>query len=442
MDFNTLPPQVWPSGCRRESNGEVTFAGVAVSDLVKEFGSPLMLIDEDDFRARCRAMAEAFGAENVHYASKAFLSSTIARWIQEEGLHLDVASEGELAVALHGGFPAAHITAHGNNKSESFLQACLDNQVGTIVLDSFQELERLDALTQAEGKTARVLVRVKPGIEAHTHEFIATSHEDQKFGFSLASGSAYKAAIAAFEAPNIELIGLHCHIGSQCFDSAGFELAAERVLGLYQQLIPIVGEDTMSVLDLGGGYGIAYLEDEQPADVAAIAAKLHKAVETTAKELNITPPRLMVEPGRAIAGPAMITVYTVGTVKNVHINHEQTRRYIAVDGGMSDNIRPMLYGAEYDVRVMNKLCTGTPLASRIVGSHCESGDILLNDRQLPSDIEVDDLVAFAATGAYCYSMSSRYNMMLRPAVVAVSKEQGPRLMLRRETVEDFLALEA
>lgn len=439
--FNEVPAHVWPRNATRQEDGVITIAGVPLPEIAEEYGTPVFVVDEDDFRSRCQDMAKAFGGgENVHYASKAFLSKTIARWVDEEGLNLDVASEGELGIALAAGFPAERITAHGNNKSPGFLRTCVREGVSHIVLDSEQELELLDLLAARENKVQEVLIRVKPGIEAHTHEFIATSHEDQKFGFSLASGSAFNAARAAVNAENLKLVGLHCHVGSQVFDAEGFSLAAERVLGLVSRIHAELDAGGVGILDLGGGYGIAYTAAEEALDVAAVADDLLGKVAGHAAALGIDTPQLMVEPGRAIAGPSTVTVYEVGTIKDVHVDDDRTRRYISVDGGMSDNIRPALYGSEYDARVVSRFVDGEPVASRVVGSHCESGDILINDEQYPSDIRTGDLLALAATGAYCYAMGSRYNHFTRPAVVAVRAGQT-KLMLRRETLDDLLALE-
>ena len=438
--FNGLPAHVWPRNAARGTDGVVSIAGVALTDIAERFGTPVMVVDEDDFRSRCRDMARAFGGpEQVHYASKAFLTRTIARWVEEEGLSLDVASENELRIALMADFPAARITAHGNNKDDAFLRACVDEGVGHVVLDSDQELERLDAIAGEAGRAQHVMIRVKPGIEAHTHEFIATSHEDQKFGFSLASGSAYRAAEAAVEAANLELVGLHCHVGSQVFDAQGFTAAADRVLELYSRIHDELGV-ILPELDLGGGYGIAYTEDEQPLDVDEVAHDLLTAVAKTAAELGIEAPSVLVEPGRAIAGPGTVTVYEVGTVKDVTVDEGVSRRYLSVDGGMSDNIRPALYGSLYDARVVSRTVDGTATSTRIVGSHCESGDVLIRDAEYPDDIRRGDLVALAATGAYTYAMSSRYNAFNRPAIVSV-RDGAVTPMMRRETIEDFLALE-
>ncbi|GAB3711036.1 diaminopimelate decarboxylase [Corynebacterium nasicanis] len=439
-DFNDLPAHVWPRNAARQEDGVVTVAGVPLPEIAEEYGTPVFVVDEDDFRSRCQDMARAFGGpEHVHYASKAFLTRTIARWVDEEGLSLDVASLNELKIARAADFPAARITAHGNNKGPAFLRACVTEGVGHVVLDSEQELELLDAIAAGADTVQKVMIRVKPGIEAHTHEAIATSHEDQKFGFSLASGSAYRAAEAAVRAENLELVGLHCHVGSQVFDAEGFTMAADRVLGLYSQIHRELGVQ-LPELDLGGGYGIAYTEDEQPLNVDEVAHDLLTAVAKTAAELGIEPPTVLVEPGRAIAGPGTVTVYEVGTVKDVTIADDAKRRYLSVDGGMSDNIRPALYDALYDARLVNRFTEGQAVASRLVGAHCESGDILVRDAAYPDDIAVGDLVAVAATGAYAYAMSSRYNAFGRPPVVAV-RAGKTKLMLRRETVEDILALE-
>ncbi|MDK8768823.1 diaminopimelate decarboxylase [Corynebacterium freneyi] len=438
--FNGLPAHVWPRNASRGDDGVVSIAGVKLTDVAERFGTPVMVVDEDDFRSRCRDMAAAFGGpERVHYASKAFLTRTVARWVDEEGLSLDVASLNELRIALMADFPAERITAHGNNKDDEFLRACVVEGVGHVVLDSDQELERLEVIAGEEGRAQRVMVRVKPGIEAHTHEFIATSHEDQKFGFSLASGSAYRAAEAAVKAEHLDLVGLHCHVGSQVFDARGFTAAADRVLELYSRIHDELGV-VLPELDLGGGYGIAYTEDEEPLDVDAVARELLAAVARTAAELGIDAPTVLVEPGRAIAGPGTVTVYEVGTVKDVTVAEGVTRRYLSVDGGMSDNIRPALYGSLYDARLVSRMAEGRPTATRIVGSHCESGDILIRDAEYPDDIRRGDLVAMAATGAYAYAMASRYNAFSRPAVVSV-RDGVVTPMMRRETIQDFLALE-
>ncbi|WP_396931729.1 diaminopimelate decarboxylase [Mycolicibacterium sp.] len=439
-----LAPNVWPRNLVRKDDGEVSIAGVTVTDLAAEYGTPLFVIDEDDFRGRCREIAAAFGGgHNVHYASKAFLCTEIAHWVDQEGLSLDVASGGELAVALHANFPADRIALHGNNKSVDELITAVKAGVGHIVLDSMTEIERLDAIAGEAGVVQDVLLRVTVGVEAHTHEFIATAHEDQKFGLSLTSGAAMDAVRRVFATDHLRLVGLHSHIGSQIFDVAGFELAAHRVIGLLRDVVAEFGVDKtaqMAIVDLGGGLGISYLPQEDPPPIADLAGKLEAIVRSESAAVGLPTPRLVVEPGRAIAGPGTVTLYEVGTVKDVAIGSGQSRCYVSVDGGMSDNIRPALYGAEYDVRLVSRVTDAAPTLARIVGKHCESGDIIVRDTWVPGDVTPGDLLAVAATGAYCYSMSSRYNLIGRPAVVAV-RDGRARLILRRETVDDLLSLE-
>jgi diaminopimelate decarboxylase len=439
-----LAPNVWPRNAFRGDDGVVTVAGVAVTELAEVYGTPLFVIDEDDFRSRCRQIAAAFGGgRNVYYAAKAFLSSEIARWVDEEGLSLDVSTGGELAVALHAHFPAERIALHGNNKSVAELTTAVKAGVGHVVVDSMTEIERLDAVAAAAGIAQDVLVRVTVGVEAHTHEFISTAHEDQKFGLSLANGAAMTAVRRVFAADHLRLVGLHSHIGSQIFDVAGFELAAHRVIGLLRDVVAEFGVDKTAqvcTVDLGGGLGISYLPTDDPPPVSELAAKLGAIVRNESAAVGLPAPRLVVEPGRAIAGPGTITLYEVGTVKDVCVSATAHRCYVSVDGGMSDNIRTALYGAEYDVRLVSRASDATPTLARIVGKHCESGDIVVRDTWVPDDIAPGDLLAVAGTGAYCYSLSSRYNLIGRPAVVAVRDGQA-RLILRRETVEDLLSLE-
>ncbi|BBZ32411.1 diaminopimelate decarboxylase [Mycolicibacterium confluentis] len=443
-DILLLAPNVWPRNLVRGADGEVSIAGVTVSELAREYGTPLFVIDEDDFRSRCREIAAAFGGgEYVNYASKAFLCSEIARWVAEEGLSLDVCSAGELAVALHADFPPERIALHGNNKSVSELTTAVKAGVGHVVLDSMIEIDRLDAIAGEAGVVQDVFLRVTVGVEAHTHEFISTAHEDQKFGLSLASGAAMAGVRRVFETDNLRLVGLHSHIGSQIFDVAGFEIAAHRVLGLLRDVVAEFGVDKtaqISTVDLGGGLGISYLPQDDPPPMAELASKLHQIIESEAAAVGLPVPRLVVEPGRAIAGPGTITLYEVGTVKDVAISPTAQRRYVSVDGGMSDNIRTSLYGAEYDARLVSRFSHAGPVLARIVGKHCESGDIVVRDTWVSEDIVPGDLLAVAATGAYCYSMSSRYNLLGRPAVVAV-RDGVARLVLRRETVDDLLSLE-
>jgi diaminopimelate decarboxylase len=443
-DMTTLPEQVWPRNAARGDDGTVRLAGVSVTDLAAQYGTPLFVVDEDDFRARCREMAAAFGApERVHYASKAFLCGEIARWVADEGLSLDICSGGELAIALAAGFPADRIAMHGNNKSVAELEAGVSAGVEHVVLDSNIEIDRLDAVAGSAGVVQDVLIRITVGVEAHTHEFIATAHEDQKFGFSLADGSAIEAVRRVFAADNLRLVGLHSHIGSQIFEVDGFELAAHKVIGLLRDIVAEFGVDKtsqISTLDLGGGMGISYVPSDDPPPVDQLAAKLASIVETESAAAGLPVPTIAVEPGRAIAGPGTVTLYEVGTVKDVTVDNATRRRYISVDGGMSDNIRTSLYQAEYDCRLVSRTSDADAVMARVVGKHCESGDIVIKNTWMPADVGPGDLLAVAATGAYCYSMSSRYNLLTRPAVVAV-KDGRARLILRRETIEDLLSLE-
>lgn len=439
-----LAPKVWPRNLVRGDDGVVSIAGVSVTDLAAEYGTPLFVIDEDDFRSRCREIAAAFGGgDYVHYAAKAFLCSEIARWVDQEGLSLDVATGGELAVALHAGFPSERITLHGNNKSVAELTTAVKAGVGHVVVDSLIEIERLDEVAGAAGIVQDVLVRVTPGVEAHTHEFISTAHEDQKFGLSLASGAAMEAVRKVFATENLRLVGLHSHIGSQIFDVAGFEVAAHRVIGLLRDVVSEFGVEKtsqMSVIDLGGGLGISYTPHDDPPPMQELADKLKAIVRSESAAVGLPTPKLVVEPGRAIAGPGTITLYEVGTVKDVAVSATAQRRYVSVDGGMSDNIRPALYDAEYDARLVSRTSDASAVLARIVGKHCETGDIIVRDTWVSDDVAPGDLLAVAATGAYCYSMSSRYNLLCRPAVVAV-QDGTSRLVLRRETVDDLLSLE-
>ena len=446
-DLDALAPSVWPRGATRAEDGVVRIAGVDVRDLAETYGTPLFVVDENDFRARAAEFAAAFGAGSVHYAAKAFLSVEVARWVAEEGLSLDVCSGGELAVALRAGFPAGRIALHGNNKSVDELVAAVEAGVGRVVLDSFQEIARLDAVARERGVVAPVMIRLTVGVEAHTHEFIATAHEDQKFGFSITGGAAAEAARRVLRASGLSLVGLHSHIGSQIFDTEGFEVAAHRVVRFLAQLHEEHGSDALVALgslDLGGGFGIAYRAQETPLDVPELAAQLGAIVKRECHAAELDVPEIAVEPGRAVAGPGTVTLYEVGTLKDVPLGGATDRRYVSVDGGMSDNIRTALYDAVYDCRLVSRGSerdgTGEAVLSRVVGKHCESGDVVVRDCWLPADLAPGDLLAVAATGAYCYSMASSYNRLPRPAVVAV-RDGAARVLLRRETEADQFRLE-
>lgn len=357
-----------------------------------EHGSPAYVLDEDDFRGRARAFRDAFSAFDVYYAGKAFLCTTIASWIAEEGLCLDVCSNSELTVALRGGVDPARIGYHGNNKTTAELRRAVEAGVGRIVVDSFHEIERLVEIAGA----ARVMLRVTAGVEAHTHEYIATAHEDQKFGFSITSGDAFEAVRRVLAAPGLELLGLHSHIGSQIFDSSGFEVAARRVLALHARVSDELSVD-LPEMDLGGGFGIAYTTQDDPSDPAQLATEMSKIVEHECKALGIDEPRLSIEPGRAIVGPSMCTVYEVGTVKEVVLDGPKEtkprRTYVSVDGGMSDNIRTALYDADYSCTLASRRSDAPAVLARVVGKHCEAGDIVVKDEFLPGDVAPGDLVA-------------------------------------------------
>ena len=435
-DLNGLDPAVWPLGAERAAGGHLSLRGHDVRDLVADHGTPVFLLDETDLRGRCRDYREAFGGgAMVFYAAKAFLCSAVARWVEEEGLGLDVCTGGELEVARRAGFPGDRLLLHGNNKSLAELSAALDVGVGRVVVDSVAEIERLSQLCQERGVTQRVLVRTTVGVEAHTHEFIATAHEDQKFGFSLAGGNAFDAVRRVLAAPGLDLVGLHSHIGSQIFDSGGFEIAAHRVLGLLAQVRGELGAE-LPELNLGGGLGIAYVSSDDPADVVEMGRSLATIVERECSAYGLPVPRLAIEPGRGIVGPSTVTVYEVGTVKPV----AGLRTFVSVDGGMSDNIRTALYDADYTVVLASRTSDAPPMLVRVVGKHCESGDVVVKDAWLPADVTPGDLLAVAATGAYCRSMASTYNQVPRPPVVAVS-EGAARVIVRRETVDDLMVLD-
>ncbi len=433
-DPGTLAAAVWPATATRDESGALVLGGVDVRDLATEFGTPAYLLDEADFRSRCRDFVQAFAGADVHYAAKAFCSLTSLRWIVEEGLGLDVCSGGELAAALRAEVPPDRIAFHGNNKSVAEIEQALDAGVGRIVVDSFAEIARLAWLAEERGLRQPVLVRATVGVEAHTHEFIATAHEDQKFGFSVAGGDAFEACRRVLNHSSLDLVGVHSHIGSQIFDTSGFEVSAHRAVALLARLRDELGA-TPPYLDLGGGFGIAYTAADTPMDVPALAASMRAIVARECAAAGLAEPRLAVEPGRAIAGPASITLYEVGTVKDT-----PHRRYVSVDGGMSDNIRTALYDAQYTCVLASRVSEVPPVLCRVVGKHCESGDIVVRDTWLPADLVPGDLLAVAATGAYCRSLASNYNHQPRPPVVAVG-DGAARVVVRRETVEDLLRLD-
>jgi len=437
-DVNALDMRLWSTTVTR-TDGVVGVGGLPVPEIVEQVGTPAYVVDEEDFRRRARGFAEAFAGWDVYYAGKSFLTSKVARWVAEEGLCLDVCSGNELRVALRGGMPAERIGLHGNNKSVEELRLALEVGVGRIIVDSLDEIARLEALTAELDTTARVLVRVTTGVEAHTHEYIATAHEDQKFGFSINGGQALMALVRCQSSPRIDLRGIHSHIGSQIFDTHGFEVAARRTMRLMAQFGQATGV-ALPELDLGGGFGIAYTADDTPATPDALSAGLAEIIEHERRGYGLHQPHLSIEPGRAISGPPAMAVYTVGTVKTVDIEGGMQRVYVSVDGGMSDNIRPALYAAEYSAVIANRSSEAQPVLCRVVGKHCEGGDILVRDVFLPADIRPGDLVAVPASGAYSRSMASNYNHATKPPVVAV-KDGHITTLLRRETLDDLLALD-
>ena len=424
---------------------ELSISGISATLLAQEFATPAFIMDEADFRARAvswdDALKSAFGenAGTVYYAAKAFLCTEVARWIKDIGIGIDVCTGGELAVALAGGVDPAKIELHGNNKSVAEINKAVSVGVGTIVIDSLFEIDRVAAAATQHGKVQRVLLRLTPGIEAHTHESIATAHEDVKFGFSIASGSAWKAIEAVRTHSSIELRGFHAHIGSQILDTDSFEISAERLIALLAKYRDAFGVE-LPELDLGGGYGIHYVPgDEELAPSVAMQAVASAVIKHCAvHSLNI--PKISIEPGRAIVGPTMFTLYEVGTVKDVTLENGDNRRYISIDGGMSDNIRPSLYKADYTAVLANRTSTAALLSTRLVGKHCETGDILIYSIELAGDITPGDLLAIPATGAYGRSMASNYNHVLRPPVIAV-KNGKARVIVRRESEADLLGLD-
>jgi diaminopimelate decarboxylase len=427
------------------TGAELSIAGITAKTLAKEFGTPTFFIDEADFRERAlawdKALKDAFGshAGTVYYASKAFICTEVARWIKEIGIGIDVSTGGEMAVALAGSIDPSKIEVHGNNKSLGEIEKAISVGVEAIVIDSLYEIKRVAEAAKKAGKVQRVLLRITPGIQAHTHESIATAHEDVKFGFSIASGAAWAAIAAVRTHPSLELGGVHAHIGSQIFGYKSFEILSERLVSLLARYRDEFKSE-LPELDLGGGYGIAYLPGDETVNPAEAMNAIAAAVTKNCATHNLQIPRVSIEPGRAIVGPTMFTLYEVGTVKDVTLENGTHRRYISIDGGMSDNIRPSLYGAEYTTILANRTSTAPHVSSRLVGKHCETGDIVIREIDLPDDIVPGDLLAVPATGAYGRSMASNYNHVPRPPVVAVIDGKA-RVIVRRETEADLLRLD-
>lgn len=434
---------MWSSHVK--TGAELTISSIPASALAKEFGTPSFIMDEADFRDRAAAwnsaLNKAFGsnAGTVYYAAKAFICVEVARWIKDIGIGIDVCTGGELAVALKGGINPAKIEVHGNNKSVAEIEKAVAAGVGTIVIDSLYEIERVAAAAAKHGVVQKVFLRLTPGIDAHTHESIATAHEDVKFGFSIASGSAWNAITHVRTHPSLELRGFHAHIGSQILETESFEISAQRLIELLAKYRDDYSAE-LPELDLGGGYGIAYLPGEVNLDPASTMKALAQVVSSQCAAHKLSIPRISIEPGRAIVGPTMFTLYEVGTVKDVTLENGTNRRYVSVDGGMSDNLRPALYDAQYFAALANRSSTASKVSSRIVGKHCETGDIVIREIELENDIAPGDLLATPATGAYGRSMATNYNHVPRPPVIAV-KDGKARVILRRETEADLLGLD-
>ncbi|TDN88508.1 diaminopimelate decarboxylase [Microbacterium sp. BK668] len=443
-DANDLPASVWPEAAERDEHGVLVLGGIRATALRERFGTPLYVLDEDEVRraarrtlAAFRSAAGAHGAQaRVYYAGKAFLSTEVVRWVMEEGFAVDVCTGGELAVALAAGADPARLGFHGNNKSVRELERAVEVGIGSIVLDSWIELERLAAIVERRDARQAVLLRVSSGVHAETHDFLATAHEDQKFGFTLEDAPAAVARIR--ELDGLEFTGLHCHIGSQIFGTAGFRESAARVVELHAELL--AGGD-IPVLNLGGGFGIAYRPEDDPTPIEALATGIVDAVAQECAVRGIPVPHLAFEPGRAIVGKAGVTLYEVGTTKPVQVDDALTRLYVSVDGGMSDNARPALYGAQYSARIASRTSDADPVLARVVGKHCESGDIVVDAEHLPGDVAPGDLLAVPATGAYCFSLANTYNYVPRPPVVALRGGEA-RVIVRGETVDDLLARDA
>ena len=423
--------------------GSLSIAGCTAEKLVKEYGSPIFVLDQDDFFVRTKAwqtaLNESFGTGKLYYAAKSFICVEVAKWLKELKVGLDVCTGGELAVALAADFPASDIEFHGNNKSVAEITTAIKNGVGTIVIDSFDELSRVAKIASDFKKVQKVYLRLTPGIDAHTHEFISTAHEDVKFGFSIASGDAQIAIDKCMAESSLNLAGIHCHIGSQIFEVSGFELAAQRLVSVLAAFRDKYSKE-LSELNIGGGYGIAYTKNESGISPAQVIPAIAQVIKSECAKAKLSVPKVSIEPGRAIVGPTTTTIYVVGTTKSVTLENGAKRRYISVDGGMSENIRPALYGATYSVFLANRDSAAKAINSRIVGKHCESGDILISEIDMPEDVKAGDLLAIPATGAYGRSMASNYNHMPRPSVIAVINGTA-REILRRETEDDLLNLD-
>ncbi len=421
-----VPLRLLPDGATIGPDGRLTIGGVDVMDLAAEHGTPLFVYDETHIRTRARQAVAAWG-EGVAYASKAFLCRAVARLVHEEGMAIDVSTAGEMHVALAAGVPGERLVLHGNNKSDAELRRALEAGVGRIVIDSFDEIDRLERLAPETGRRPQVLIRVTPGIEAHTHEYVMTGQDDSKFGFGLASGAATEAVARLRRAGSVaDLVGIHSHIGSQVFALESFEKAMAVLADFF---VPL-GLDEMCV---GGGLGVAYVADEEACSIPEWAAHVTAAASRSGLGPAV---RITAEPGRSIVAAAAVTIYTVGTVKEI----PGVRTYVSVDGGMSDNPRPVLYGSGYEAFLVRDVAAPRPRQVTVVGKHCESGDVIVRDAQVPGDLSVGDLLATPVTGAYGHSMASTYNKVPRPPVVFI-RDGSARVVVRRETLDDLLSLD-
>jgi diaminopimelate decarboxylase len=443
-DANVLDARVWPASATRVDEGGIAIGGVTASVLVEQFGTPLYVIDRGDVQSRAARVRNAFedafarvgSRAVVYYAGKALLTTQVAAWMAAADLHVDVCTGGELAVALAGGLDAGRLGFHGNNKSDAEITEAVRVGVGTIVLDSEEEIWRVAAAASEHGVVQRVRLRINSGVHASTHEYLATAREDQKFGVPLSDAVRVSAAIRAHE--SLAFVGLHSHIGSQIFDESGFREAARRLMEVHAA---IATDGPVPELNLGGGWGIDYTAADAAFEPEDIADALARIVAEECAERDVPVPIVAVEPGRYIVGPAGVTLYRVGTIKPVELavddHSTSTRTYVSIDGGMSDNPRPALYGADY-TPALDRSSEAEPVLVRVVGKHCESGDIVVQDGYLPGDVRRNDILAVAATGAYCWSLSSNYNHVGRPGIVAVADGEA-RILVRGESIDDLLA---
>ena len=439
-----LNPKIWPKTATRRE-GVVRIGDCSVKAIAAKYGTPIFVLDELDLLERATYWRDqlqgVFGEKShqVYFAAKSFISVEVAKLIAEIGIGIDVCTGGELAVARAANFPGERIEMHGNNKSEAEIASAIDYRVATIVVDSLQEITRIARIAHEKGRVQGVMIRLNPGVEAHTHEFIKTAHEDVKFGFSIASGAAWDAIMEISKHETLKLVGVHTHIGSQIFSDEAFRETAVRLLGFLARYKVEFGVE-LPELNIGGGVGIAYTDADQPISAAQLLTSLKTVIASECSKLGLNFPQISVEPGRAIIGPSMVTIYRVGTTKEVRLEDGKTRLYVSVDGGMSDNIRPALYSANYSIALANRESTAQLRDCRIVGKHCESGDIIIDSVELASDIAPGDLLVVPATGAYGRSMASNYNHQPRPGVISVANGAA-RTILRTETERDLLALD-